>query len=175
MHWLAEQWLGARDFVELGGWVVLVIAACMLVMWVLIVERWLYLRFGFRRTASALIAEWHDRADRTSWYAHQIRRGMISRANGQAVRSLAVVKTLVAVCPLLGLFGTVTGMIKVFDVMALLGNDNPRAMAAGVSEATYTTLAGLVAAVSALPLAAQLDRRARAEVEWLEDELSAEA
>jgi biopolymer transport protein ExbB len=99
---------------------------------------------------------------------------MISRASAQAMRSLGVVKTLVGVCPLLGLFGTVTGMIKVFDVMALLGNNNPRAMAAGVSEATYTTLAGLVAAVSALPLAAQLDRRARAEVEWLEDELSAE-
>jgi biopolymer transport protein ExbB len=58
--------------------------------------------------------------------------------------------------------------------MALLGNNNPRAMAAGVSEATYTTLAGLVAAVSGLPLAAQLDRRARTELEWLEDELSAE-
>ena len=55
------------------------------------------------------------------------------------------VKTLVALCPMLGLLGTVTGMIEVFDVMAA-GGGNTRGMAAGVSKATLPTMAGMVAA-----------------------------
>ena len=61
-----------------------------------------------------------------------------------------MVKTLVALCPLLGLLGTVTGMIEVFDVMAIAGSGNARAMAAGVSKATIPTMAGMVAAISGL-------------------------
>ena len=49
----------------------------------------------------------------------------------------------------MGLMGTVTGMIEVFDVMAISGSGNPRSMAAGVSKATVPTMAGMVAALVA--------------------------
>ncbi len=55
---------------------------------------------------------------------------------------------LVAICPMLGLLGTVTGMISVFDVMATQGSSQPRLMASGISLATLPTMAGMVAALA---------------------------
>ena len=74
--------------------------------------------------------------------------------------------------PLLGLFGTLTGMINVFQVMALSGSGNVRAMAAGVSQATVPTMAGMVGALSGVLLVTMLTRRAAHEVEFLEDSLT---
>ena len=55
-----------------------------------------------------------------------------------------------ALCPLLGLLGTVTGMIEVFDVMAFTGTGNPRLMAGGISKATLPTMTGLVISITGL-------------------------
>jgi biopolymer transport protein ExbB len=83
-----------------------------------------------------------------------------------------MIKTLVALCPLFGLLGTVTGMIKVFEVMAVSGSGNVRAMAAGVSQATIPTMAGMVGALSGVLLVTILTRRAAHEVQFLEDSLT---
>ena len=90
---------------------------------------------------------------------------------GIGCSSLPVIRSLVAVCPLLGLLGTVTGMIEVFDVMAIAGAGNARAMAAGGSKATIPTMAGMVAALSGLAVSAQLDRFARDRTQRLADHL----
>jgi len=89
--------------------------------------------------------------------------------NLESRRYLLVVKTLMAVLPLLGLLGTVTGMISVFDVMAFAGTGNARLMAAGVSKATIPTMSGLVAALSGLYFATWFEQRAGREVERVED------
>ena len=73
-----------------------------------------------------------------------------------------------AVLPLLGLLGTVTGMIAVFDVMAFAGTGNARLMAGGVSKATIPTMSGLVAALSGLYFAAWLEKKAGAQVDRAE-------
>ena len=70
-----------------------------------------------------------------------------------------------------GLLGTVTGMVEVFDVMAITGSSNPRAMAGGVSKATIPTMSGMVAALSGLYFSFQLARKAQTEVLSLADKL----
>jgi|TARA_B100001939_G_C16906395_1_gene602534 biopolymer transport protein ExbB len=57
---------------------------------------------------------------------------------------------LIALCPMLGLLGTVYGMIEVFEVLAVLGTGNPRAMSTGVAKATIPTMAGMTIALSGL-------------------------
>jgi len=85
-----------------------------------------------------------------------------------------IVQTLVALCPLLGLMGTVTGMIEVFDAMAVSGSSNARLMASGVSKATIPTMAGMVGALSGVFLVTILTRRVETEVERLDEELELE-
>lgn len=62
-------------------------------------------------------------------------------------RYLWLVKTVSAVAPLLGLLGTVTGMIKTFQAITLFGAGDPKMMAGGISEALVTTMLGLIAAI----------------------------
>ena len=62
--------------------------------------------------------------------------------------------------PFLGLLGTVSGMIKVFDVITVFGTGNTRGMASGISEALVTTMAGLFTALSGLYFVSDLERRA---------------
>ncbi|MCH8125537.1 MotA/TolQ/ExbB proton channel family protein [candidate division KSB1 bacterium] len=85
---------------------------------------------------------------------------------------LSALGTVAAVAPLLGFLGTVTGMISVFQVMAVSGSGNVRAMAAGVSQATVPTMAGMVGALSGVLLVTLISRRAAREVEFLEDSLT---
>ena len=101
-----------------------------------------------------------------------IRDGLVSRFSMATNQGIPMIQTLVALCPLLGLMGTVTGMIKVFEVMAVSGSGNVRGMAAGVSQATVPTMAGMVGALSGVLLVTLLSRRAAREVEFLEDSLT---
>ncbi len=82
------------------------------------------------------------------------------RQEVKAMRHISTIIILAAVAPLLGLLGTVTGMITTFDVISQFGTGNARALASGISEALVTTQSGLVVAVPGLLLGGALFRRA---------------
>ncbi len=172
MLWLADSIEAIRDFMELGGPVLRWIAITIFLMWVLIIERLMYFRSTMKAMSENIHDSWEARPERRSWNAHMIREGMISRFSLAVNSSIPMIQTMVALCPLLGLLGTVTGMIKVFEVMAVSGSGNVRAMAAGVSQATVPTMAGMVGALSGVLLVTILSRRAAREVEFLEDSLT---
>jgi len=172
MIWLSDSFEAIRDFMELGGPLLRVIAVAIFFMWVLIIERILFFRTSLKGLANDILQQWEARPERKSWNAHQIREALISKFSMATNRSIPMIQTLVALCPLLGLMGTVTGMIKVFEVMAVSGSGNVRAMAAGVSQATVPTMAGMVGALSGVLLVTILSRRAASEVEYLEDSLT---
>jgi len=174
MYRLFDWYEAIRDFLEIGGPVLRVIGVLTLVMWVLIFERVFFYRFGYRELVKSVIDTWKARPERRSWNARQIRRALISRVTLSVEQNLGLIKTLVALCPLLGLLGTVTGMINVFEVMAFSGSGNPRSMAAGVSMATIPTMAGMVGALSGLFATTLLSRFAHREVEQLRAELTTE-
>jgi biopolymer transport protein ExbB len=171
VSWIAEAWTLNRDFLETGGWVLIPIGLVTFVMWTMILERYWYLYTAHRALVRETLERWWERTDRSSWHAHQIRRAMIAQVSSAAGRTVSVIKTLVQVCPLFGLLGTVTGMIEVFDAMAVSGNSNARAMASGVSRATIPTMAGMVAALSGVILSHQLDRRTKVEAELIAEHL----
>ena len=76
-----------------------------------------------------------------------------------------------ALAPLLGLMGTVTGMVAVFDAMATQGG-NARSMASGVSMATIPTMAGMVASLSGVMAATFLQGKVDRETALFEDHLT---
>ncbi len=169
MIWFYDAIQTIRDFIELGGDVLYGIMFVLFLMWTFILERlWYFYKVhpGLKRE---ILHDWESRADTTSWYAKRIREQMISRASLALKKNVGLIKALIAICPLLGLMGTVTGMVTVFDVMTYSGSGNARAMAAGVSKATVPTMAGMVAALSGVYFGTWLEHKANTEAEKLED------
>lgn len=166
--------LDVQTFVDTGGWVLLAIGAVLVMMWTLMIERFYYFYFVFPGIAEKTQREWNNRGDHRSWEAHQIRRLKISELRMELESGLPYIKVFVALCPLFGLLGTVTGMIEVFDVLSIAGSGNARAMAGGVSKATIPTMAGMVAALSGLLLSVRLEQYAADEGERVADRLEIE-
>lgn len=171
---MIEFFEAIRDFTETGGQVLLVIGFLIFVMWMLILERVLYVFVSHKDNKRNVLEEWHARDDKSSWNAEQIRQKAISRLILNLNGSIPVIQALVALCPLLGLMGTVTGMIEVFDVMAISGSGNARSMAAGVSKATIPTMAGMVGALSGVFASTWLTRIVKTERMHLEDAIQIE-
>lgn len=90
--------------------------------------------------------------------------GVQSRAGSM----LPVIAVTAATSPLLGLLGTVSGMIATFNLITLFGSGDPKPLAGGISEALITTLFGLVVAIPALILHAFLSRRSQGIVQTTE-------
>jgi biopolymer transport protein ExbB len=154
-----------------GPWVFWIFSAGVL-MWALILERYWYFRRILPKQVAAVQAEWQARKDRTSWCARQIRTAMISRLNGSMTTGFPVMQVLVPMSPLLGLIGTVSGMLTVFDSMALRGSADARSMASGVSAAMICTMTGLAVSITGLYPVHYFRTRATRETELLADKLS---
>ena len=169
MVWFYDAVASIQDFLELGGDVLYGIMATLILMWTFIMERLWYFYRVHPGEKEQIVEIWEARADTTSWYAKRIREQLISQASIALKHNVSLIKALIAICPLLGLMGTVTGMITVFDVMTFSGSANARAMAAGVSMATVPTMAGMVAALSGVYFGTWLEHKANTETEKLED------
>jgi len=161
MLFLIELWESVRGFIATGGDVLYFVALALFLMWVLMMERYVFLSQQYPAMRDDIIARWNAREDTTSWYAHRIRETWISETNESLERNMITIRTLVAMCPLIGLLGTVTGMIGVFEVMAQQGTGNPRLMASGISMATIPTMAGMVAALSGVFFSTRLDAKVK--------------
>jgi len=160
-----------NGFMLRGGPVLCIIAWLLLVKWSLVFERVWYLNTTHKANVKATLAAWNARSDTKSWSAHQIRTMMISKISLDVRNTLPIIEVLVTICPLLGLIGTVTGMIEVFFVMAVTGGGDAKSMAGGVSKATIPTMAGMVGAISGIFAANYLKAKVDRDIELLEDHL----
>ena len=172
MYWFDSAYEAVSRFMDMGGDVLWLIAILLFFMWTLIFERVWYLKSGWKKDVSKAIGTWEARDERKSWNAKQIREKLISESKMQLNQYLPVIKTLVALCPLLGLLGTVTGMIEVFNIMAVTGGGDAKSMAGGVSRATIPTMAGMVAAISGVFANTYVTRNAQRQSQFLEDNLT---
>jgi biopolymer transport protein ExbB len=186
MNWLQNSWFQLDEYLRAGGAVMLPLVGVSLVMWLLIVDRALFFSRLCRNTMPLPTALTHvadNRMPDPKRYGGAIsllvarfipaRSGnraldrfildeTVSRINRSLDDYLSAIGVLAAVAPLLGLLGTVTGMIGTFHVLAVFGTGNAKAMAGGISEALITTQTGLLVAIPGLYLKGILERRARA-------------
>ncbi|PAR51041.1 hypothetical protein CGT94_05465 [Vibrio metoecus] len=158
---LLDYWQPLEQFMAQGGAVLWWLAAVVLLCWLLVIERVLFLTLAFPKQRQHWITLWLQRSDQQSWFARSIREQWLGEAHIALNQNLNLIKVLVAICPMLGLLGTVTGMISVFDVMATQGSSDPKLMASGISLATLPTMAGMVAALAGLFVHARLSKTCR--------------
>ncbi|RCX30670.1 MotA/TolQ/ExbB proton channel family protein [Thioalbus denitrificans] len=167
------------ELVKSGGWIMLPIILCSVVALAIILERFWALRGG-RVCPRHLVAQAWNLARqgqldakhiaslrRNSHLGRVLAAGLVNREHDREVmkesieevgrhvamdleRYLNSLGTIAAITPLLGLLGTVVGMIKVFNTITALGVGNPAALAGGISEALITTAAGLTVAIPSL-------------------------
>ena len=152
------------------------IASASFLLWVLIIERYLFHWRDLPRMREALREEW---AKERLLIGRTLRfrriEALVADLRAAANRNLLTLQALLVILPLLGLLGTVSGMIRVFEVITVFGTGNPRGMASGISEALVTTMAGLFTALSGMWFAANLEMRVedvsrRFEAELVEEE-----
>ena len=156
-----------QQFLNTGGdvlWIILGVSIC---LWSLIAERFIYFRQTYPTQRAHWLSTWEEQSNKSSQQALYIRESIISEAKISMAKTVPIIKVLVALCPLLGLLGTVTGMIHVFDVMAVTGTGNARAMASGVSQATIPTMAGMVVAIAGLYFSKLIEHRVSDEAQHL--------
>ena len=148
MYWLTELYISLRDFMEQGGPVLWYIAILVTFMWALILERIYYFLFVHEGFAEDIKSRYLSLKFKSPWHKYQTKTRFISEGKISISKNIQLIQVCIALCPLFGLMGTVTGMIEVFQVMAFNGGGDARAMAGGVSKATLPTMAGMVAALS---------------------------
>lgn len=153
-------WLAIEQFIATGGVVLWALLVVTVLIWTLVLERYWFFAVTFRSRRKQRLAEWQQRANKTSWANHKIRQGLIASSQAELTLPLPALKGLVTLCPLLGLLGTVSGMIEVFDVLAIQGQNDPKLMSSGVAKATIPTMAGMVVALSALYFVTRFSKRA---------------
>jgi biopolymer transport protein ExbB len=180
-----SQYLRMEEYFRTGGFIMVPLAVVSLTMWLLIVDRALFFRRLHRKNMDTQTAWEHIRDNRMpdpkqycGAVSLLVSRFLLQRSNDRFLdrfildetvlninRSLndylAVIGMLAAVAPLLGLLGTVTGMIGTFDILSVFGTGNAKGMAGGISEALITTQTGLLVAIPGLYMKGFLDRRAR--------------
>jgi len=178
--------LEVADYLRQGGWIMAPLVAVSVVMWTLIIDRLRAFRAltagDLDGRAAVAVVESGDAdalADRDGLRVRLVREYLAERTGrpqldrailGECAlrqrrrleRGLAPITVLAAVAPLLGLLGTVLGMVETFDVISVFGTGNARALAGGISVALITTQTGLLVAIPGMIMANRLARRAEA-------------
>ena len=179
------------EYVHTGGWIMIPLGAVSIAMWLLIAERLIWFRSVSRNDIPVRKAVWAVERVEQAVYGSGMRATLLKaflsqrtgdseldrdilrqcamRMRAQFTRFLAAIAVLAGVAPLLGLLGTVIGMIETFDVIALFGTGNARALAGGISVALITTQSGLLVAIPGLFASAALSKRASAMVRSLDE------
>lgn len=173
----------ALEYLKQGGWTMVPLIGFSLLMWMFILERWWAFRLlesrdikitravkavdeggykGVREGLRArLVRDYLElRAGEPDVDRRVLQQCVLALRNSLKAR-LAAIAVLASVAPLLGLLGTVLGMIQTFDVISVFGTGNARAMAGGISVALVTTQSGLIIAIPGLFISGALARRAR--------------
>jgi len=139
---------GVQSLFAAGGVVLQVLfIAALVICWLLIAKLWFRI-FEYPRALYQCQKSANQRAFYMNYFDLQ----------QSLQQSMSLIRTGINVCPLLGLVGTVVGMIEIFDLISLSGVSNARIMAAGVSRAILPTMASMVVAISAMFIFAYLQR-----------------
>lgn len=136
------------NFLYQGGPVVLILFLISIYLFILIAAKFKYLFFDI-----ALVqAEYKKSLSTIKNDEYFLLNAASLKCDYKTIinKDFYMIQTLIALCPVLGLLGTVTGMIEVFDVVSFFGTGNARALASGITKATLPTMTGMAISILGL-------------------------
>lgn len=136
------------NFLDQGGPIVLVLFLISLYLFILISAKFKFLFFDIS-DAQEIFESKVSNLDKDEFY---LLNTSIHKADYKSVitKDFTTIQILITLCPVLGLLGTVTGMIEVFDVVSFFGTGNARALASGITKATLPTMTGMAISIVGL-------------------------
>jgi biopolymer transport protein ExbB len=173
------------EYFRQGGWIMLPLVITSVVLWTMIVDRWREFAVLGRHdldgkeaiallSGNGVVSPGRDQGLRARLLGEFLKeRSGVARLDRQILGQvslqlqqsldarLAAIAVLAAVAPLLGLLGTVLGMIETFDVISVFGTGNSRALAGGISIALITTQTGLLVAIPGMLMSNRLNHTAQ--------------
>jgi len=158
-------------FFDRGGSVLYIVFIIAFLLWGLLIDRFLFLSFSFKKYKRKVLNNIKENTYDAK-FTDEIQTYIVEDMRLKLSSGLDFIKTLIIVCPLVGLLGTVTGMIEVFDVMGIIGNSDVKSMANGVSMATIPTMAGMVIALSGILFEKKLETTIHYQIDKLDLEIS---
>jgi len=165
----AHEYYAVIEFLNRGGVMLYLILAFAFVLWVLLIERFVYLYLFVGESRRRFLALWQRHRGDTE--ALQIRTSLLHGFGCRLRTTLPLIRMLIAVIPMLGLLGTVWGMIEIFDVIAIEGTGDARAMAGGISMATLPTMSGMAIAIVTLFAFRKLEDKTAKRISELQERL----
>ncbi len=165
-------WFELQAFLNQGGIALYLIACLALALLFLVTERVLYLLWFAPKDIRNQVNDMNTFRHHPQWTA--ITEQSRSACRQQLQAGMALIRVLVQISPMLGLFGTVYGMIDIFEVIARQGTGDAKAMANGISTATLPTMTGMAVAILGLFCLRLLDALANRHMELfgcIEDKL----
>ncbi|WP_070971374.1 MotA/TolQ/ExbB proton channel family protein [Vibrio sonorensis] len=147
-----------HNWLTQGGIVLWVLSGALFIFWWLVFDKLYFMAFVFPKLKIEWLSKWNVREDKTSWAAKAAKEGWICEAELKLNHGFSIIKSLVALFPMIGLLGTVTGMISVFETLAYTTSHTQ--LVQGISMATIPTMAGMVCALLGMFIYARLKRLA---------------
>ena len=164
---LWSKWL---IFMSLGGGILWVLFAVSLCLWCVVLERWWYLQVEWRHVQKKWLFSWLFRENHHSWCSQTLKESWLAEGRLRLFSKLRLIKLLTVLCPMLGLLGTVTGMILVFDELAREQSSISQ-LSESIAMATFPTLVGMVVSIVGIMAFSRLTRLSQKKMTLLEKEL----
>ena len=133
-----------------GGPVLYILFGLTFLIFTLLVDKYLFIFVQSKTWVHAKFTNFVNSNPPSSTKYKFVEATLISNVKRKTASNIKVLDGLIGMTPMIGLLGTVYGMIEVFEVLAVLGTGNPRAMSTGVAKATIPTMAGMTIALSGL-------------------------
>jgi len=138
------------DLFDRGGPVLYILFFVTLYIWFIIFTKYLSTNYSNKNWIQKDFITFSNGVNINKNNRHLFEESFLIYVRRISSQRLKMLDGLIGMCPMLGLLGTVYGMIEVFEVLAVLGTGNPRAMSTGVAKATIPTMAGMTIALSGL-------------------------
>ena len=142
--------LGLAELFDRGGPVLYILFIVTLFIWFIIFSKYLSTSYNNKNWIKNNFDTFSSGVNINRSNIHLFEESFLIHIKRVSTQKLKMWDGLIGLCPMRGLLGTVYGMIEVFEVLAVLGTGNPRAMSTGVAKATIPTMAGMTIALSGL-------------------------
>lgn len=148
------------SFIQKGGDILIIIFIVAFTMWSVILDKLLFHFFIYKE-------DFLKNRPKNK----KLNKKYFIKIKSKLESGMQFIKVSIMVAPLLGLLGTVIGMIEVFDVISILGNSDAKAMSDGISKATIPTMVGMSAALSGIIFKTYLEQSTKKKLRLLGEQL----